>query len=159
MANALSYARYAETPVVCHHSTPSASWCLRARTRTGAFGRCDRLLRPLWIGTDSDVTPLGSRERFVQELEAFRGRWLTGDGPVFALYQTIRGMEEQAARERRLFTAEERELVRRPRPRTHELFGRELRERGLTGTPEEPDTSRPAPPAGPADGTGRDGRA
>ena len=152
MSGSLSYALYADTPVVCRFSPPSEAWCLRADRRNGAFERCDRLLRPLWIGTDSDVTPLGSREEFVQELERFRGRWLTGDGPVFALYRTIRGLEELARLQGRRLTPEERALIRRLRLGAHELFEAELRQQGLTGTPPEPDAPHTRPVSGSADG-------
>ncbi|MFI2649524.1 hypothetical protein [Micromonospora fulviviridis] len=37
-----------------------------------------------------------SAERFVQRVEKERGRYVRGDGPVFALYETVKAIEDVA---------------------------------------------------------------
>ncbi|MDR7279181.1 hypothetical protein [Catenuloplanes atrovinosus] len=80
-------------------------------------------------GTTQEVNVL-TREEFVQKTEAVRGRYLRGEGPVFALYDTIRGIEEVAEAENRRLSDRERLLVEGLRRRTYVMFETELLAQG-----------------------------
>ncbi|MFG1802141.1 hypothetical protein ACGFI4_18450 [Micromonospora carbonacea] len=72
-------------------------------------------------------------EDFVQEVEAYRGYYLRGGGPIFALYETVRAIEDVAAAERRALTTEERALVQGIRRRTFVMFEEQLQREGDPG--------------------------
>ncbi|HEX2316176.1 MAG TPA: DUF6301 family protein [Thermomonospora sp.] len=81
-----------------------------------------------------------TREQFVQEVEALRGDdvtrgWLTWEGPVVALYETIQPIVDRVRHGGRL-DPEDEALVRSLRERTHTMFEAQLRERGGLGLPQ-----------------------
>ncbi|MER7168403.1 hypothetical protein ABT336_20340 [Micromonospora sp. NPDC000207] len=80
-------------------------------------------------------------DRFVQETEAFRGHYLSGEGPVFALYETVQSMLDTAEREGRRLTPTEETLIRGIRRKTFVMFEEELQRAGSPGA--DPDPPRP----------------
>ncbi|MBQ0892592.1 hypothetical protein KBX37_05650 [Micromonospora sp. U56] len=63
---------------------------------------------------------------FVQDVERYRAENLSGQGPIFALYETVNTIVDSARRERRPLTIEERALVAGIRRRTFVMFEEQL---------------------------------
>ena len=74
-----------------------------------------------------------SREQFVQDTERARALYLRGDGPIFALYETVRAVIEPAYEEQRPLTPQERALVHGIRRRTFRMFEERLQQQGDPG--------------------------
>lgn len=87
----------------------------------------------LFATSDSDISAL-SRERFVQRTERIR-RELTGDGPIFALYETIDSIHAQAKAENRRVTDEELDLIESIQRRTFAMWEDELARRAAGEPP------------------------
>ncbi|MGA6162956.1 hypothetical protein [Amycolatopsis magusensis] len=87
----------------------------------------------LFATSDSDISAL-SRERFVQRTERIR-RGLTGDGPIFALYETIDSIHAQAKAENRRITDEELDLIESIQRRTFAMWEDELARRAAGEPP------------------------
>ncbi|MDP9799521.1 hypothetical protein J2S43_008033 [Catenuloplanes nepalensis] len=105
----------------------AAIW--RISADSGGWEPRNDIADDILFGTTQDVQML-SRTEFVQEVEWVRGRYLRGDGPVFALYDTIRAVEETAEAENRRLTGRERLLVEGLRRRTYVMFETELLRQG-----------------------------
>ncbi|MFB4308710.1 hypothetical protein [Actinomadura sp. GTD37] len=130
------YYAYEGRPVI-FVETPDgglAVWVLSGRT--GEFVRDRSYLEKIWFGTTADIETL-TRDEFIQWVEEFRGRRLRGEGPAYALYETINGIEDAARAEPRRLTPEEKALIHTLRLRVHDLFDAELRAQGRQGTPED----------------------
>lgn len=87
----------------------------------------------LFATSDSDISAL-DREEFVQRTERVRQE-LTGDGPIFALYETIDGLYDQAEAENREISDEELELIRAVQRRTFGMWEEELARRAAGEPP------------------------
>ncbi|MDG4802788.1 hypothetical protein [Micromonospora sp. WMMD980] len=85
----------------------------------------------LFAGGD-DVHQIG-RDEFVWYVEQERGRNLHGEGPIFALYETVRALEDTIREERRYPTPQEQALVRGIRRRTFVMFEEQLQRAGDPG--------------------------
>lgn len=125
---------YEEWPVAFVVLPDGGLDCLAMNAQTGEFQREMRYYRDIRLKFEADVDRL-TRIEFVQAVERQRARHLKGDGPVFALYDTIRAIEDTARDEGRVLTAEERALIHTLRERTHEMFEAAIRERGGIGAP------------------------
>ena len=73
------------------------------------------------MSSDPDVDHVSEHE-FIQHVEALRSRRLRGDGPIFALYQTINAIEDAAKSHGRRLTDEEAALVDELRRQTYAMF-------------------------------------
>ena len=108
---------------------------------TGLFeqdnGPIDEITRAT---STSDIKTL-TEERFVQETEAARMSFLRGDGPIFALYDTIRGIDALAVKEGRSRSAQETALVKALRTRTFKMWAEEADRRAAGAPPSFPVTS------------------
>src|SRR5436190_11893040 len=103
-------------------------------TRNGEFVEDNSHIREvIWATTESDIRTL-TEERFVQETEFERNHHLTGDGPIFALYETVNGLYAQARKEERSMEPQESALIRSIYKRTFKMWEEEL-ERRATGEP------------------------
>ncbi|MBE1533359.1 hypothetical protein [Actinomadura algeriensis] len=131
------YYLYEEIPVVFIEPTEGGLDCLALSNTTGAFDRDMRFVHKIRFGTTADILQL-DRVSFIQQVETYRGEHLRGEGPAFALYETIEALEADARRQRRPLSDAEATLVRTLRLESHELFEKSLREKGLTGTPAAP---------------------
>ncbi|MDT7804250.1 MAG: hypothetical protein QOI78_7683 [Actinomycetota bacterium] len=85
--------------------------------------------------TDSNISGPMSEEKFVQETEFARSRYLTGDGPIFALYETVRGIDDLASKEGRRRTPQETALVQALRKRTFKMWEDEATRRAAGEAP------------------------
>lgn len=130
------YYTYERRPVIFTETSDGglAIWALSGHT--GEFELNRNYLEKIWFGTTADIETV-TRDEFIQLVEEYRARRLKGEGPVFALYETINGLEDAARAERRDLTPEEQALVKTLRLRAHALFEEELRAQGLQGTPDE----------------------
>lgn len=107
-----------------------AAW--RLARDTGGWRSANNLIdKVLFVGGDEimEIT----RDDFVQMTEHDRGRYLRGDDPVFALYETVRAIEETLARERRYPTVQEQALMKGIRRKTFVMFEEELQRAGDPG--------------------------
>ncbi|MBX6767916.1 MAG: hypothetical protein IRY90_12320 [Actinomadura rubrobrunea] len=130
------YYFYERWPVVFVRTPEGGLDCLALSPETGEFERDMSYYRKIRFGTTADIDTV-TRDEFIQMVEALRGKRLKGEGPVFALYETIRAIGQNARDERRSLTPEEKALIHSLRVRTHKLFEAELRAQGRRGMPEE----------------------
>ncbi|RZQ65024.1 hypothetical protein [Amycolatopsis suaedae] len=90
--------------------------------RTGGFDpRTDLIDRVLFDMGHPEISTLSARD-FADETERNRMRDLRGDGPIFALYDTIRGVYAQAKAEGRRLTEQEADLAHALRQRTFRMW-------------------------------------
>ncbi|MFF0367277.1 hypothetical protein [Micromonospora sp. NPDC005087] len=89
----------------------------------------------LFVGGD-EIDQL-TRDEFIQQTEYERGYCLRGEGPIHALYETVRAINDAQARERRYPTQEEIALVTGIRRRTFVMFEEQLRAAGDPGADPE----------------------
>ncbi|MEU9504920.1 hypothetical protein AB0D32_01390 [Micromonospora sp. NPDC048170] len=95
----------------------------------GGWKRADDLARKiLFVGGD-EVEEL-SRDEFIEYTEHDRARYLHGAGPIFALYETVAAIVEQADLERRPLTPHESALVIGIRRKTFVMFEEQLQQAG-----------------------------
>jgi hypothetical protein len=73
------------------------------------------------LSSDSDVDHV-DEDDFIQHVESLRSRDLRGDGPLFALYQTINAIEDIAKAQGRQLTDEESQLRNELRRQTYAMF-------------------------------------
>ncbi|MBN6035619.1 hypothetical protein [Amycolatopsis sp. 195334CR] len=102
---------------------------------TGEFDRDDRPIDAVRGATsDSDIHSL-SRERFIERTERIRADHLTGDGPIFELYENIHAMHRQRRAENRRLTDEEMAHINSLRRRTFAMWEEELARRAAGEPP------------------------
>jgi hypothetical protein len=136
-----------DRPVVLVETPDGGLDCLGLRFRTGEFDRMMECYEEL-DSINSWVKKL-SREEFIQRVEACRGEFLKGDGPVYTLYEMINGLIEVPREQGQPLSGESKALVRSLRMKTHDLFEADLLARGLTGTPNEDGSLAVPVPVGP----------
>jgi hypothetical protein len=73
--------------------------------RTGEFTETTAIIDDVLFAQGGEISAVDEAV-FIDEIE--RAHYLRGDGPIFALYETIAGLQEQAKREGRLLSPEER---------------------------------------------------
>lgn len=123
---------YYESPVKLV-ATPDgglSAWRL-ARDTGGWLPANDLVDKILFVGGD-DVDEL-TRDEFVQRTEHNRGWYLRGEGPIFALYETAKAIEDAADAQRRQLTIEEQALIKGIRRRTFVMFEEQLQRAGDPG--------------------------
>ncbi|MFE2613788.1 hypothetical protein ACFXA2_09270 [Micromonospora chalcea] len=104
-----------------------AGW--RLSKDTGGWREANNLInKVLFVGGDEvyEISP----EEFVQLTELERSLYLRGDGPIFALYETVRAIEDTLQVERRYPTPQEQALIRGVRRRTFVMFEEQLQQAG-----------------------------
>jgi hypothetical protein len=113
---------------MAQHDGEATVWCLDPGT--GAWITDPDLAREIArdIRTDQ-LDPLTPRQ-FVDIVETIRAARLTGDGAVFALYETITAIHAAVEAEQRRLTPEEMALLGGLRQRTYRMFEDELARRG-----------------------------
>ncbi|GAA1741419.1 hypothetical protein [Luedemannella helvata] len=104
----------------------------RINVDTGGWRKANDVLDELLFAMGGETGQV-TRDEFVQQVEWARARYLAGDGPVFALYDTIRAIEEAAAAQRRPLNPTEKALVAGTRRRTYAMFEAELARQGDPG--------------------------
>ncbi len=109
---------------------------------TGLFVEdTENLGEVLGATTTSHIAGL-SEERFVQVSEAARNRYLVGDGPIFALYETVNGIDALAVKEGRSRTPDETALIKALYKRTFKLWEEEAARRAAGEPPSFQVTTR-----------------
>ncbi|MFG1887427.1 hypothetical protein ACGFIR_06095 [Micromonospora sp. NPDC049051] len=120
---------YYENPVklVADEAGRVIGWRL-SRT-SGGWERADDLVRKILLVGGDEIEEL-SRDEFIEYTEHDRGRYLRGTGSIFALYETVGAILEQADLERRPLTPHESALVAGIRKRTFVMFEEQLQQAG-----------------------------
>ncbi|MEU1237139.1 hypothetical protein [Micromonospora aurantiaca (nom. illeg.)] len=104
-----------------------AGW--RLSKDTGGWREANNLIDKVLFTGGDEISEI-SRDEFVQLTEHERGRYLNGDGPIFALYETVRAIEDTLQQERRYPTPQEQALIRGVRRRTFVMFEEQLQQAG-----------------------------
>lgn len=130
--NLPAYYDYYETPVkfVATADGGLAAW--RLDRETGGWEPANDIVDEILFAVGGDIF-VRTAERFVQRTEEERGRYLQGEGPIFALYETVNAIEETARAERRPFTTQEAALIKGIRRRTFVMFEEQLQRAGDPG--------------------------
>jgi hypothetical protein len=102
----------------------------RLSWETGGWEPADEAFADEIIGDVGGEVFRLDKDRFVDLTEEQRGRRLRGDGPVYALYETVNGIIAGAEREHRSPNPTERALIQGIRRRTYPMFEAELARRG-----------------------------
>ncbi|MGW1057205.1 hypothetical protein [Micromonospora rubida] len=127
-----AYFSYYKSPVKMNASAEGGVKAWRLSVESGGWDPADDLVEDILFAVGGEITPLAPDE-FVQWTEHDRGRYLRGEGPIFALYGTVRAIEDAAAAERRRLTTEERALIHGIRRRTFVMFEERLQREGGPG--------------------------
>ncbi|WP_328650873.1 hypothetical protein OG598_22025 [Micromonospora sp. NBC_00330] len=134
-----SYYLYYQSPVKIVETPDGGARVWRVAIDTGAWQEKNDLFSEIVFDIGGDVFRR-TAEDFVQEVEAFRAHYLKGEGPIFALYETVRSIELLADAEARHETPKEQALIRGIRQRTFLMFEEQLRAAGDPGA--DPDIAR-----------------
>ncbi|GLY21927.1 hypothetical protein [Micromonospora sp. NBRC 101691] len=127
-----AYARYYGTPVKMVE-TPDGGMCAwRVSIDNGGWEKANELIDEILFAREEEIFTL-SPEEFVQAVERYRARYLSGQGPIFALYETVKAIVDVEERERRYLDDRERALVRGIRRKTFVMFEEQLRQQGDPG--------------------------
>lgn len=107
----------------------------RLNTETGEFVPDNRPIPEILLATSTSEVSSLDKDEFIWITERERGH-LEGDGPVFALYDTINAIYEQARREgRKSITREELALIESIRRRTFAMWEEEMARRAAGEPP------------------------
>ncbi|MBB5803819.1 hypothetical protein F4560_003587 [Saccharothrix ecbatanensis] len=107
----------------------------RLNTETGEFDLDNRPIPEILFATSTSEVASLDYDDFIWTTEEVRGN-LRGDGAVFALYETINAIYEQAAREgRKSITSEELALIKSIRRRTFKMWEDEAARRAAGEPP------------------------
>ncbi|MDT7724707.1 MAG: hypothetical protein QOI21_1283 [Actinomycetota bacterium] len=101
---------------------------------TGEFKENNRLIDTVLFNRAGEIDAVDEAE-FIDATERERARYLRGDGPIFALYDTIKGLYDQAKSEGRRVTKDELALIKSLRRKTYQLWEDELARRAAGEPP------------------------
>ncbi|MEU4639151.1 hypothetical protein [Micromonospora sp. NPDC023814] len=124
-----AYFSYYKSPVKMVGTPDGGIRAWRLSHATGGWEPADDLIEEILFAVGGEISSL-TVDSFVEWTEHDRGRYLRGEGPVFALYETIRAIVESAQAEGRQLTTKELALVRGIRRRTFVMFEEELQRAG-----------------------------
>ncbi|MGC5661475.1 hypothetical protein ACN261_13885 [Micromonospora sp. WMMD723] len=124
-----AYYSYYDSPVKVVAAEGGVPQVWRVVMETGGWSREDELLGELLFAASGEVAKR-SAEEFVQDVERYRSNYLSGDGPVFALYETAAAILDSARRERRNPTPGEQAMVRGIRRKSFVMFEEALHSAG-----------------------------
>lgn len=116
-----AYFSHLKWPVKIVPTTDGGAAAWQLSPETGGWQAAHHLIDDIIFDVGGEVNVL-TAEEFVQLVERRRGERVSGEGPVFALYETVNGIEEVAESERRRLTDRERALVQGLRRRTFRMF-------------------------------------
>ncbi|MEU7974657.1 hypothetical protein AB0B48_21730 [Micromonospora sp. NPDC049089] len=134
-----SYYLYYQSPVKIVETPDGGARVWRVAIDTGAWQEKNELFSEIVFDIGGEVFRR-SPEDFVQEVERFRAHYLEGEGPIFALYETVQAVRDVAKAEDRHLTPKEQALIRGIRQRTFVMFEEQLRAAGDPGA--DPDIGR-----------------
>lgn len=93
---------------------------LKMSWETGAFAFDHGMWERIHLARDGvEQVP---QDQFIQHVEAIRARRLSGEGPVFALYKLMNGIEDVAKEEGRELRPDEQALIAELRRESYSLF-------------------------------------
>lgn len=124
-----AYFSYYKSPVKMVETEEGGIRAWRLSHRTGGWEPADDLIEEILFAIGGEISTL-TVESFIQWTEHDRARYLRGDGPVFALYETIEGILDDAEREQRSLTDIELAMIRGIRRRTYVMFEEQLQRDG-----------------------------
>jgi hypothetical protein len=101
---------------------------------TGAFEENNDHIFEVRFDNAPEIRSL-DEARFIEETERERQRYLRGDGPIFALYDTIQAILDQVRAENRRISPEERALIVSLRRRTFQMWDEEFARRAAGEPP------------------------
>ncbi|TWH68513.1 hypothetical protein JD77_03506 [Micromonospora olivasterospora] len=104
----------------------------RLSSSTGGWQERNDLFEKIVFAIGGEVFS-SSPEEFVQDVEEYRAHYLSGEGPIFALYETVKAIVDAEEREGRYLTETERAIVQGIRRRTFVMFEEELQRAGDPG--------------------------
>jgi hypothetical protein len=107
-------------PVKLVPTAPGGLAVLEMNWDTGVFEQNMQLY--LEIRHARDGVEVVSHDQFIQHVEAIRARRLFGEGPVFALYKLMNGIEDVAKEEGRELRPDEEALIAELRRESYALF-------------------------------------
>ncbi|MFF4876436.1 hypothetical protein [Micromonospora sp. NPDC000668] len=131
-----SYYLYYQSPVKIVETPDGGARVWRVSIDTGGWQEKNDIFVEITLGVGGEIfrrTP----EDFVQEVERFRAHYLEGDGPIFALYETVQALKDAAKAEGRHLTLKEQAVIRGIRQRTFVMFEEQLRADGDPGADPE----------------------
>lgn len=135
MVRTPSYYEYYKSTYVIETDSEGDWIGYRLNTETGEFDLDNRPIPEILFATSTSEVASLDYDDFVWTTEEVRGD-LRGDGPVFALYETINAIYEQAAREgRKSITREELALIKSIRRRTFKMWEDEAARRAAGEPP------------------------
>lgn len=126
------YYDYYRTPVKMVPTPDGGLMAWRLDRTTGGWRPANDIVDEILFAMGGDIF-VRSADQFVQRTEEERGHYLKGDGPVFALYETVKAIEDVAIAERRPYTVEEAALIAGIRRRTFVMFEEQLQQTGDPG--------------------------
>lgn len=124
-----SYFRYYDAPIKIVVTPAGTMQAWRVSIKTGGWESVNELIDEILFAVGGEIF-VDSVEEFVQEVESYRAHYLSGDGPIFALYETVDAIIAAEEREQRYLTDEEVALVEGIRRKTFVMFEEELQRRG-----------------------------
>ncbi|MEU7993951.1 hypothetical protein AB0B83_01230 [Micromonospora sp. NPDC049060] len=120
---------YYEAPVKLVETGGGSVAAWRLSKDSGGWLQANHLMGKLFAAEGDEVEEL-TREEFIQRTEHDRGYYLRGEGPVFALYETVRAIQDGVARERRYPNPTELALIAGIQRRTFVMFEEQLQQSG-----------------------------
>ncbi|MFR9777397.1 hypothetical protein ACL02O_15235 [Micromonospora sp. MS34] len=126
------YYDYYETPVKMVPTPEGGLIAWRLDRNTGGWKPANDIVDEILFAMGGDIF-VRTAEQFVQRTEEERGHYLKGDGPIFALYETVKAIEDVAVAESRPYTVEEAALIAGIRRRTFVMFEEQLQQAGDPG--------------------------
>jgi hypothetical protein len=131
-----SYYLYYQSPVKIVETPDGGARVWRVSIDSGAWQEKNDLFSEIVFDVGGEIFRRAA-EDFVQEVEAFRAHYLEGDGPIFALYDAVRSIQNLADAEARHETPREQAIIRGIRQRTFVMFEEQLRAAGDLGADPE----------------------
>ncbi|MET8082767.1 hypothetical protein [Micromonospora sp. NPDC005237] len=131
-----AYYLYYQSPVKIVETSDGGARVWRVSIDTGGWQENNDLFGEIVFDVGGEVFRQ-TAEEFVQEVERFRAHYLVGEGPIFALYETVQALRDVAEAEGRPLTPKEQALIRGIRQRTFVMFEEQLRAAGDPGADPE----------------------
>lgn len=127
-----AYFSYYQSPVKMLPTADGGLMAWQLSVDTGGWQPATNLVDEILFAVGGEISVL-SADQFIQRTEHDRGRYLRGEGPVFALYATIQAIEDTASAEGRRLTTKEQALITGIRRRTFVMFEEQLQQAGDPG--------------------------
>lgn len=127
-----AYFSYYRSPVKMVPTSDGGLMAWRLSIDSGGWEPAVDLVDEILFAVGGEISVL-TADQFVQRTEYHRGRYLQGEGPVFALYETVKAIADAAEAERRRLTIEEAALIKGIHRRTFVMFEEQLQQAGDPG--------------------------